>query len=68
MTATLHKEQYSSFFALASSVSGLGGLPEAGGPVDAEIRGGSELRMPGKEEEVEPVGAAGHMEGGSAGG
>lgn len=50
LTATLHSEQYSSFLALSSSVSGLDGLleaevpaaPETGGP-DADC---SELALP----------------------
>lgn len=76
LTATLHSEQYSSFLALSSSVSGLGGLleaevlvtPESGGP-DANC---SELALPlpqpGEEEEggirgAVVVGRRGHTEG-----
>lgn len=36
LTATLHSEQYSSFLALSSSVSGLDGLPEAVAPAAPE--------------------------------
>lgn len=56
LTATLHSEQYSSFLALSSSVSGLDGLleagvadtPEAGGPDP----GWSELVLPQLGEEL----------------
>lgn len=59
LTATLHSEQYNSFLALSSSVSGLDGLVEAGGAKAPETGGPtpgcSELALPllqpGEEEE-----------------
>lgn len=59
LTATLHSEQYSSFLALSSSVSGLDGLLEAGGPAGPETGGpvpgcsvlALPLPQPGEEEE-----------------
>lgn len=75
LTATLHREQYSSFFALSSSVSGWDGLLEAEAPASPEScspdPGCSEpvvLPHPG-EEEVRGtrggvgVGRRGHTEG-----
>lgn len=50
LTATLHREQYSSFLALSSSVSGLDGLLEAVAPAAPETGGPdpdcSELALP----------------------
>lgn len=76
LTATLHSEQYSSFLALSSSVSGLDGLLEAGVPTAPETGGPdpgcSELELPlpqpGEEEEGGirggvVVGRRGHTEG-----
>lgn len=75
LTATLHSEQYSSFFALSSSVSGLDGLLEAKAPVAPETccpePGCSVLVVlpqPGEEEvggtrEGVGVGSRGHTEG-----
>lgn len=76
LTATLHSEQYSSFLALSSSVSGLDGLLEAVMPVAPEIGGPdpgcSELVLPvpqpGEDEEGGirggvRVGRRGHTEG-----
>lgn len=75
LTATLHSEQYSSFLALSSSVSGLDRLLEAGGPVAPEVGGTdpgcSELELPllqlGEDEAGEirggvGVGRRGHTE------
>lgn len=76
MTATLHSEQYSSFLALSSSVSGLVGPLEAGAP-GAPEPGGLEpacsglappLPQPGEEEDGGirggvGVGRRGHTEG-----
>lgn len=57
LTATLHREQYSSFFALSSSVSGWDGLLEAEAPASPESCGPDPgcseptvLPQPGEEE------------------
>lgn len=76
LTATLHNEQYNSFLALSSSVSGLDGLLEAEVPTAPETGGPdpgcSELVLlvlqPGEEEEGGirggvGVGRRGHTEG-----
>lgn len=76
LTATLHSEQYSSFLALSSSVSGLDGLleaevplaPDTGGPDPSCSEPVLPLPQPGEEEEGGikggvGVGCRGHTEG-----
>lgn len=75
LTATLHSEQYSSFLALSSSVSGLDGLgavlptaPETGGPDPGCSELGLPEPQPGEDDDGGirggvGVGRSGHTEG-----
>ena len=75
LTATLHSEQYSSFLALSSSVSGLDGLgavlptaPETGGPDPGCSELGLPVPQPGEDDDGGirggvGVGRRGHTEG-----